>query len=99
VSYCLKTGGVIFDEAHSTAQRCDLHIEGNCVIAYTAGEPDAGDFAGEADIIILRHARPFTRDSKPYGITVVRQVDCLATEQLKAHIQKWYPAYHLEFIK
>lgn len=98
MSYCLKTGGLLFDEARAEVYSCDLHIEGDCVIAVT-NEPQLGISADNpaVTLIVEAHAQPFYRAGTPYGTLVVRQRDCRVTPSLQQHIERWYPGYRLAF--
>lgn len=99
MSYCLKTGGLLLDEANLCTYECDLHIEGNCVIAYTAGEENFNfnETDPRIQLVMMAHAEPFLRSGRPYGVIVVKQEDCRATPALQAHINNWYAGHVLGF--
>ena len=99
MSYCLKTGGLLFDEARSEVYSCDLHIEGDCVIAVTC-PPEQGRADHPAvTLIVDAEANPFYReaDGNHYGTLVVKQRDCRMTARLQKHIEDYYPGYRLAF--
>jgi len=100
MSYCLKTGGLLFDEAYERVFSCDLHIEGDYVIAVTC-PPEQGHADHPAVMLIVEaSANPFYREadgSNHYGTLVVKQRDCRITERLQKHIEDYYPGYRLAF--
>ena len=99
MSYCLKTGGLILDDAEGWVQECDLHIEGNCVIAYTAGEQQYSYDRADPRIglVVAQDADPFYRGGSPHGVLVVEQRFCRVRPSLREHINDWYTGYNFQF--
>lgn len=100
MSYCLKTGGILHDVAYYTFHVCDLHIEGDCVIA-VINEPIEPGAQAIDDNITLRvlNGESFRRRAteSSTGVIVAKQNDCIATKYLQAHIARWYPNKVLRF--
>lgn len=98
MAYCLKTGGILYDAALGCGYECDLHIEGDCVIAVTC-PPDYDVEPDNNPRITLTVLDPdaFRRESKPFGVVIAEQSRCLASPGLLKHIAEWYPHQTLHF--
>jgi hypothetical protein len=100
MSVCLKTGGLIHVEDEGSYLECDLHVVGDCVIAYTAGEPQYDPSDKErVTLTIQKGSKYFYKpgDRNFYGVIVAQQIDCLIPIDMIDHCIEYYRSVPLNF--
>jgi len=100
--YCLKTGGIIIDESHASAMECDLHIEGDCLIAITCPSMDRhtladGDKERITAFIPVGTDFFYRHHTGPFGVLVIEQRNVQLTQLMWEHIMKHYSWAQLQF--
>lgn len=89
-TYCLKTGGLILI-ASDGVYECDLHIQGETLIAVITGSLQYDNIdLNRITIRIPIGADYFVREGTPYGVLVAQTEDVRASESLLLHIRDWY---------